>query len=280
MVPCFKHLGITFHGSCCLAGAAAPARVAAARAAMHSCQARSAALGIEAAPVQLQLFSTMVDSVLSYGAEAWGVQLAPRPQGSTGCAAGTLHLNYLRRRLGARQGTPNAAALVECGERPLRLRWVFRAPGSGSWRCCSRRRPVRAPPGCSTMCLACTAAPSTLPAWPRQPNTSPLCANDAAARQTPSLSPHPPSIPACVGTTPLLLFVLRCPFPRSPLGSPGCPGHLCRQVSCGWTDANTWKERKTGVGPVCRAARLACGGPPKICVVMSSCMWLPLVAAS
>ena len=65
VVPSFKYLGITFHSSCCLAGAAAPARVAAARAAMHSCRALSAALGIGAAPVQLQLFSTMVDSVLS-----------------------------------------------------------------------------------------------------------------------------------------------------------------------------------------------------------------------
>ena len=130
VVPSFKYLGITFHSSCCLAGAAAPARVAAARAAMHSCRALSAALGIGAAPVQLQLFSTMVDSVLSYGAEVWGMQLAAKAaagHGSTGCAADTLHLGYLRRLLGVRQGTPHAVVLAECGKRPLWLRWVMRA---------------------------------------------------------------------------------------------------------------------------------------------------------
>ena len=40
---------------------------------MHSCRARSAALGIEAAPVQLQLFSTMFDLVLAYDADVWCV---------------------------------------------------------------------------------------------------------------------------------------------------------------------------------------------------------------
>jgi hypothetical protein len=37
--------------------------------------------------------------------------------GSTGCAADTLHLGYLWRLLGVRQGTPNAVVLAECGER-------------------------------------------------------------------------------------------------------------------------------------------------------------------
>jgi hypothetical protein len=136
VVSSFKYLGITFHSSFCLAGAAAPVRVAAARAAMHKCRARSAALGIEAAPVQLQLFSSLVDSVLSYGAGVWGMQLAARAaagHGSTGCTAEALQLGYLRRMLGVRQGTPNAVVLAETGERPLWMRWVLRA--ARLWNC-------------------------------------------------------------------------------------------------------------------------------------------------
>ena len=38
-----------------------------------------------------------------------------------------LHLAYLRRLLGVRQGTPNAVVLAEAGERPLWQRWLLRA---------------------------------------------------------------------------------------------------------------------------------------------------------
>jgi hypothetical protein len=131
-VNSFKYLGITFHASTCLAGAAAPVRAAAARAAMHNSNARCAALGVEAAPLRLRLFSIMVDSVLSYGSEVWGMQLAAA--GAAGCSsspAGSrperLHLAYLRRLLGVRQGTPNAVVLAEAGERPLWQRWLLRS---------------------------------------------------------------------------------------------------------------------------------------------------------
>ncbi|KAL4854744.1 RuBisCO large subunit-binding protein subunit alpha [Chlorella vulgaris] len=61
-----------------------------ARAAMHSCNARCAALGVEAAPLQLRLFSTMVDAVLSYGSEVLGMQLAAASAaGKTSKAAGS-----------------------------------------------------------------------------------------------------------------------------------------------------------------------------------------------
>lgn len=130
VVTTFKYLGITFHSTTCLAGAAVAARAKAARAALHSCRARCAALGIESAPVQLQLFSTMVDSVLSYGAEVWGPQLVAKAAGgcgSAGCAAEKLHLSFLRHLLGVRQGTPNAVVLAETGQRPLWMRWLLRA---------------------------------------------------------------------------------------------------------------------------------------------------------
>jgi hypothetical protein len=129
-VTSFKYLGITFHSSTCLAGSAAPARNKAAWAALHNCRARCAALGVEAAPVQLKLFGTMVDSVLSFGAEVWGTQLAAKAaagNGSTGCAPEVLQLSFLRQLLGVRQGTPNAVVLAETGERPLWHRWLLRA---------------------------------------------------------------------------------------------------------------------------------------------------------
>ena len=59
---------------------------------------RCAALGIEAPAVQLRLFSAMVDSVLSYGAEVWATQLvakAASSRGSTTCAAEQLLLLLL-----------------------------------------------------------------------------------------------------------------------------------------------------------------------------------------
>ena len=129
-VTSFKYLGITFHASTCLSGAAAPARTKAAWAALHNSRARCAALGIEAPRVQLRLFSALVDSVLSYGSEVWGMQLAARAaagSGSTGCAAEKLHLSFLRNLLGVRQSTPNAVVLIETGERPLWARWLQRA---------------------------------------------------------------------------------------------------------------------------------------------------------
>jgi hypothetical protein len=38
-----------------------------------------------------------------------------------------MHLGHLRRQLGVRQSTPNAAVLLEAGERPLWVRWLVRA---------------------------------------------------------------------------------------------------------------------------------------------------------
>ena len=130
VVTSFKYLGITFHSTQQLAGAAVAARTAAARGALHMCNARCAELGIEAAPLRLRLFSTMVDSVLSYGAEVWGPQLAAAAvagSGSTGCAAQRLHQGFLRQQLGVSQSTPAAVVLAEAGERPLWLRWLMRS---------------------------------------------------------------------------------------------------------------------------------------------------------
>jgi hypothetical protein len=77
----------------------------------------------------MQLFSSMVDSVLSYGAEVWGLQLAAAAaadKGNTSCAAQRLHLAFFRMQLGVSQATPAAVVLAEAGERPLWMRWLQR----------------------------------------------------------------------------------------------------------------------------------------------------------
>lgn len=88
---------------------------------MHKLQARCAALGIEAAWLQLQLFDMMVDSVLSH---VWRTQVAAvaarSAAGSAVSVAEKLHFSHLRRLLGVWQGTPNAV-LAETLER---LRWL------------------------------------------------------------------------------------------------------------------------------------------------------------
>ena len=78
VVTCFKYLGINFHSTTCIVGAAAPARTQAAQAALHDCRARCAALGVESAPSQLRLFSALVDSKLSYGRRPGACSWQPR----------------------------------------------------------------------------------------------------------------------------------------------------------------------------------------------------------
>lgn len=132
----FCYLGVQFSAGQPIAGSAAPARVQRARRALVNTNTRCAALGVAAAAVRLQLFTTMVDSVLSFGSEVWAVQLVAAAAGggsgsggrcSSGSLAEALHLGHLRRLLGVRQATPNAAVLAETGEQPLWVRWLRRA---------------------------------------------------------------------------------------------------------------------------------------------------------
>ena len=130
-VSSFEYLGIWFTAATCMAGSAGPARAVLAGKALSSMRSRCAELGVEAVGVRLQLFSTMVDSVLSYGAEVWAPQLVARGAASSSCSSGskaeTMHLRFLRQQLGVRQSTPNAVVLTELGELPLWLRWLKRA---------------------------------------------------------------------------------------------------------------------------------------------------------
>ena len=130
-VHSFKYLGIWFCAATSLAGSAGAARALLAGKALSSMRSRCAELGVEAVGVRLQLFSTMVDSVLSYGAEVWAPQLAARAAASNCCSSGSkaeaLYMRFLRQQLGVRQSTPNAVVLAELGESPLWLRWLKRA---------------------------------------------------------------------------------------------------------------------------------------------------------
>ena len=130
-VTSFKYLGIVFSASHALAGTAAPARTQLAGLALSNMRARCAQLGIQAAGVRLQLFSTLVDSVLSYGAEVWAPQLSAKAaasgDGRTGCKAETLCMGFLRQQLGVHKGTPSSVVLAELGERPLWARWLKRS---------------------------------------------------------------------------------------------------------------------------------------------------------
>ena len=193
-VVSFKYLGIVFHSSTCLAGCAGAARALLAHKAMHDCRARCAELGIEAAPVQLQLFSTMVDSVLSHGAEVWGMQLAARaaasPASTAGSQAEQVHIRYLRQLLGVRQSTPSAVVLVEAGEQPLWLRWLRRA--AKLWNSM-----LEAPPDSLLhQALATSRQLAAAPAAPaRQPWAAQFAAAMAAAGQPVNLQePNPVSL--------------------------------------------------------------------------------------
>jgi hypothetical protein len=87
---------------------------------------------VEAAPLQLQLFNTKMEAVLSYGSEVWGMQLAAASaagkfSSTTGSKAAQLHLAHFWCLLGVRQGTQAAVVPAEAGERPLWQRWLLRA---------------------------------------------------------------------------------------------------------------------------------------------------------
>ena len=75
----FKYLSVVFHSSL-------EARAQAARKAESDCRAHCAELGIEAAPVQLQLLDSELSHV-SHGAEVWGMHWQQRPARLTPCIA-------------------------------------------------------------------------------------------------------------------------------------------------------------------------------------------------
>ena len=89
--------------------------------------------GLEATRLLLILYSTFVDSTLSYAAAVWapGLALAAarRPVvGGSGLSAAELqHHRCLRRLLGLPTRTPTATVLAKAGQPPLYITWLVRA---------------------------------------------------------------------------------------------------------------------------------------------------------
>jgi len=138
-VTSFAYLGIVFHSSLSLGHTAVAARVRTAQHAMRNCRARCAELGLERAPVLMQLYDSLVETKLSYGAAVWAPHLAAltagrRPGHGNPSAAERLQATWVRILLGVRRGTPSATVLAEAGAVPLYVRWLLRA--ARLWNCC------------------------------------------------------------------------------------------------------------------------------------------------
>jgi len=88
---------------------------------------------LEATRLLLQLYDSLVDSTLSYGAAVWAPGLAlvaaSRPVvGASGLSdAERQHLRSLRRLLGLPTRTPTATVLAEAGQPPLYITWLRQA---------------------------------------------------------------------------------------------------------------------------------------------------------
>ena len=120
----FKYLGVIIKSHGPFAGPAATARLQLARGSWFSHQARCKELGVVTPAVTLNLFTTMVESVLSYGAEIWAPELiaaATRPglPNGGGSDAEKEYTQYLARLLGVPKSTTRAAVLAEVGLPPL-----------------------------------------------------------------------------------------------------------------------------------------------------------------
>lgn len=138
-VTSFAYLGIVFHSTHSLGLTAVAARVRTAQHAMRDCRARCAELGLERAPVLMQLYDSLVESKLSYGAAVWAPHLAAMTAGrqlgrGQPSAAERLQATWIRLLLGVRRSTPSATVLAEAGAVPLYVRWLLRA--ARLWNCC------------------------------------------------------------------------------------------------------------------------------------------------
>ena len=81
-------------------------------------QYRCSDLGIDDTSLRCSLFSSLVQPVLSYGCEIWGLEHAK----SWDCIFSVHHL-FLKRTLYVRKLTPTEAVMCELGQMPLHLFW-------------------------------------------------------------------------------------------------------------------------------------------------------------
>ena len=114
VVESFKYLGVDLHCTKPFADAGLPRKESGERA-MLAMLSRCRELGIEDPLLQVRLFDALVQPVMLYAAEMWGV----RDVGKGELAGDLIHRAFLRRLLGVRAGTPNVAVLAETGQYPL-----------------------------------------------------------------------------------------------------------------------------------------------------------------
>jgi hypothetical protein len=123
-VPQYKYLGAVFHERKGLK-LAAEGLVDAGRAAMHAMLRRCAELRVRDPRTKTRLFTALVQPVLSYACDIWGVELIKLNQGKPTIAEhDLLFVSFLKRLLGVSPSTMNCAAFAEFGLYPLRLFWM------------------------------------------------------------------------------------------------------------------------------------------------------------
>ena len=81
-------------------------------------QYRCSDLGIDDISLRCSLFSSLVQPVLSYGCEIWGLENPTTWE----CMSSVHHL-FMKRALHVRKSTPNDAIMCELGQTPLHLVW-------------------------------------------------------------------------------------------------------------------------------------------------------------
>lgn len=117
LVDQYTYLGIVLHKS----GSFKPAihkLAAAGKRALFAMQQRCTDLGISDIPLRCSLFSSLVQPVLSYGCEIWGLekQYLWAPMTS-------IHNLFMKRTLHVRKSVPDDVVLCELGRVPLQLFW-------------------------------------------------------------------------------------------------------------------------------------------------------------
>jgi hypothetical protein len=89
--------------------------------------------------VLLQLYDSLVETKLSYGAAVWAPHLAAltagrRPGQGQPSVAERLQATWIRILMGVRGGTPSATVVAEAGAVPLYVRWLLRV--ARLWNVC------------------------------------------------------------------------------------------------------------------------------------------------
>ena len=115
-VDSFKYLGVDLHCTKPFAEAGLPRKESGERA-LLAMMSRCRELGIDDPGMQIKLFDVLVQPVMLYAVEMWGVWNLCHKE----LAGNLVHRSFLRRLLGVRSGTPNMTMLAETGQYPLEV---------------------------------------------------------------------------------------------------------------------------------------------------------------